>query len=156
MNRHLSSHLTPVFKFVFPAIWSAAIIGAVILILVDSHDISAVIILPMILLMWAPVQLKQITYDDRNVYIYNWRKTKTFALTDIKSINDGQLGTFDPFFELEIRDKDGRTQKIDFLPHVKEHLIFSFTNQYTGHLLTLKTKLVNNKRQASGAKSSEL
>jgi hypothetical protein len=62
-----------------------------------------------------PIHLKQVTYDDKHLYVYNWRTVKTYSLTDVKAIHEGQLMTFDQFFELELKDKPGQVQKVAFM-----------------------------------------
>jgi acyl-CoA hydrolase len=101
-----------------------------------------IMILPMLLV----IKIQQVSYDDKYVYIYNWRTTKTYELKDVKSINEGNILTFDPFFEIEIVDKDGAKRKFDFMPKVFEQLTFMFTKQYTGQLLDFRTKIAASKK----------
>ena len=54
--------------------------------------------------------------------------------------------SLDPFFEIEIRDKDGTIKKVDFMPKVFEQLTFMFTKKYSGHLLDIKTKIIDSKK----------
>lgn len=87
------------------------------------------------------IKIQQVSYDDKYVYIYNWRTTRTYELKDIKSINEGNMLAFDPFFEIEILDKNGTIKKVDFMPRVFEQLTYMFTKKYTGQLLDFKTKV---------------
>lgn len=93
------------------------------------------------------IKIQQVSYDDKNIYVYNWRSTKIYELKDIKSINEGSMLTFDPYFQIEIIDKDGAIKKVDFMPKIIEQLTFMFTKKYTGHLLDIKTKILNSKNE---------
>jgi hypothetical protein len=45
----------------------------------------------------------------------------------------------DPFFELEIFDKNGEIRKVDFLP--QDQFVYKITGTHTGNLLELKNKI---------------
>lgn len=100
----------------------------------------------MVLPMLLTLKIKQVSYDDENIYVYNWRTTRTYELRDIKTISEGNIMSLDPFFEIEIRDKDGTIKKVDFMPKVFEQMTFMFTKKYTGHLLDIKTRIIDSKK----------
>ncbi len=117
-----------------------------IFIFIDSNDPRTFFMIVMVLPMLLTIKIKQVRYDDRNIYVYNWRTTRTYELRDIKAINEGNMMSLDPFFEIEIRDKDGTIKKVDFMPKVFEQLTFMFTKKYSGHLLDIKTKIIDSKK----------
>jgi hypothetical protein len=117
-----------------------------IFIFIDSNDPRTFLMVIMLLPMLLTIKIQQVSYDDKNIYVYNWRTTKTYELKDIKAINEGSMLSFDPYFEIEIIDKDGVIKKVDFMPKIFEQLTFMFTKKYTGHLLDIKTKIINSKR----------
>lgn len=142
MKKHLTSKLTVFYKIVFPTAWTLLIVGLIIFIYIDSNDPKTFAIALMWLPMLLPIRIKEISYDEESIYVYNWRTTKVYDLSDIKAINEGNIMSLDPFFEMEIREKDGSIKKIDFMPKVSEQLTFLFTKKYTGHLYDLKNKML--------------
>lgn len=88
--------------------------------------------------MLNPIKLKWIMYDDYYVFISNGRTKWIYELKQVKAINEPN-GSFDPFFELEIRDKDGVIRKFDFLPH--DQFVFKATGKYGGNLMEFENKL---------------
>ncbi|MBI3221342.1 MAG: hypothetical protein HYZ44_17660 [Bacteroidetes bacterium] len=145
MKKLLTSQLTVFYKIVFPTIWTLIFVGLMIFIFIDSNDPRTFFMVIMILPMLLVIKIQQVSYDDKNVYIYNWRTTQTYELKDIKSINEGNILTFDPFFEIEILAKNGTIKKVDFMPRVFEQLTYMFTKKYTGQLLDFKTKVATSK-----------
>jgi hypothetical protein len=146
MRKYLTSKLTIFYKIIFPAIWTLIIVGLMIFIFIDSHDPKTFLLMLMVLPMLLVMKIQQVSYDDRNIYVYNWRTTRTYELRDIKAINEGNIMSLDPFFEIEIRDKNGTIKKVDFMPKVFEQLTFMFTKKYTGQLLDIKTKITESKK----------
>jgi hypothetical protein len=57
------------------------------------------------------------------------RTSKTYELKDVKAINEGNIMSLDPFFEIEFRNKNGSIDKVDFMPKVSEQLTFMFTKK---------------------------
>ncbi len=116
-----------------------------VFVFIDSNDPRTFFMIVMVLPILLTTKIKQVSYDDRNIYVYNWRTTRTYELRDIKAINEGNIVSLDPFFEIEIRDQDGTIIKVDFMPKVLEQLNFTFTKKYSGHLLDIKTKIIDSK-----------
>ena len=146
MRKRLSSQLTIFYKIIVPVTWALIILGLMIFMFIDSRNPMAFLIILMLLPMLLFMNLKQISYDDDNIYVYNWRTTKTYEIKDIKSINEGDIMSLDPFFEIEVRGKSGSVEKIDFMPKTSEQLTFMLTKKYSGRLHEIKTKVVDSRR----------
>jgi hypothetical protein len=107
-------------------------------ILWDSRNPWSLLTLLMLLVMLNPIRLKWIMYDDYYVFISNGRTKWVYELNQVKAINEPN-GPLDPFFELEIRDKDGRIKKFDFVP--QDQFVYKFTGTYGGDLLEFENKV---------------
>jgi len=140
MKMYLSSSLTFIYKVIIPTVWTLAILTLVTLIIWTSNSWVGLLFLVGVLPMWPLTKINEIKYDDKNVYISNFRTHWTYELVNIKSINEGTM-PFDPFFELEIFEKSGRVRKVDFMPKVLEQINYMFTDKLSGRLLDLKTKI---------------
>jgi hypothetical protein len=92
--------------------------------------------LPMVMF----IKLQQVTYDEHQVYVSNFRSSWTYQLRDIKALNEGTM-PLDPLFELEIFETNGQIRKVDFMPKVQEHLNYMATERLTGRLLEFKKKI---------------
>jgi hypothetical protein len=80
-----------------------------------------------------------VTYDDNFIYVKKWFNEVRYELKKVKSINEGDIMTMDPFFQLEIISDDNRTiEKIEFAPKEFESLEFFFRKKYGGQLLMFK------------------
>jgi hypothetical protein len=123
-----------------PTIWTLAILTQVTLIIWTSNSLVGLLLLVGVLPVWPLLKICEIKYDDKNVYISNYRKHWTYELVNVKSINEGTI-PFDPFFELEIIEKSGHVRKIDFMPKVAEQINYMFTDKLSGRLLDLKIKI---------------
>jgi hypothetical protein len=88
--------------------------------------------------MLNPIRLNWVMYDDYYVFISNGRRQWVYELKQIKSINESN-GRLDPFFELEIYDKNGEIRKVDFVP--QDEFVYKFTGTHRGNLLELKNKV---------------
>ena len=145
MKKQLKSRLTVFYKIIFPAIWTLIIAGLIIFIFIVSNDPMSFLVIVLLLPIRLYIDLQPISYDDKNIYVYNWRTTKTYELNDIKAINEGDRMSFDPFFEIEVRNKNGSIEKVDFMPKIFEQLAFMFTKRYTVNLYDVKTRIINSK-----------
>lgn len=141
MRKQLSSKLTFIYKFVIPPIWILTLLGLSIFIIIDSQEWLALLMLLMIFIMIPFTNLKRVSYDDEYLYISNWLTEKKFDLWKLKKINEGEMSGLDPFFQLEIVDKDNELVKFDFMPRIKEATKYLFSRQLSGRLLELKQKI---------------
>jgi hypothetical protein len=141
MRKNLTSRLTIFYKVILPATWALIVVGLMIFIFVDSKDPMTFLMILMSVPMLVFTKLKQISYDDKNIYVYNWLVTKTYELKDIEAINEGYVLSLDPFFEIEIRGKNGAIETVHFMPRMVEQLTFMFTKKYTGYLGDIKTRI---------------
>lgn len=146
MKKLLTSRLTFLYKIVFPTIWTLLNLGLMIFIFIQTKDPLTFLIVLMLLPILLTIKLWQVSYDDKNVYLYNWKTRLTFELRDVKAINEGEIASFDPYFEIEIFNKSGSVKKFDFMPRVIEQLTFTFTKKYSGHLLDLRSKIIRSKQ----------
>jgi hypothetical protein len=145
MRKLLTSRLTVFYKLVLPAIWGLINLGLMIFILIKTENPLSFLIILMLLPILTTIKLVQITYDDKQIYIYNWRTTKVYELKDVKAINEGSMTPFDHYFEIEILDKDDIV-KFDFMPKFMEDLTFKFSKRYVGHLMDLRNKIIDSKK----------
>jgi hypothetical protein len=141
MKTYLSSSLTFIYKIVLPTIWTLIVFGLTGWILLDSHDPWTLLMLLLVLPMLSFIKLNRVSYDDQQVYIFNGRSQQTYELKQIKSMNEGNIGGLDPFFELEINSIEGEVRKVDFLPKMSEQMRYVFTGQLSGRLLEFKNKI---------------
>ena len=144
MKKHLSSDWTFVYKIVIPTIWTLVILLIIALVLWDSHDLRAFFILLILLPTFFMIKIKRVTYDDKFIYISNFRTEWTYELSNVKSINEANMASFDPFFEVEIIEETG-VKKFDFMPRIFEYLYYLFNREMTGRLLELKNKINDNR-----------
>ena len=139
MRKELSSGLTFVYKFVIPTLWASFIVFATIFAYLDSRQLGNFLMLLMILPILLFIGLKKVSFDKEFIYVSNWRTETTYELSKLKSINESDMSRFDPWFELEIRNKKGEIDKIGFMPRLMDDMRFRFSGQLTGRLLELKT-----------------
>jgi hypothetical protein len=140
--KNLSSHLTYFYK-VWGLLWLIGTIISVILITYGTHSLWGLFFLIMIIPFVRLVNIYQIKYDSKNVNIKKWTKTETIDFTKIKSMNEGDLLSLDPFFELEIISDRGDIEKINFQPSTFESLHYIFTKKLIGQLLDFKNQIRN-------------
>ncbi|MEX2230577.1 MAG: hypothetical protein WD824_00345 [Cyclobacteriaceae bacterium] len=141
MRKQLSSKLTFIYKFVIPPIWILTLLGLSIFIIIDSQEWLALLMLLMIFIMIPFINLKRVSYDDEYLYISNWFTEKKFDLWKLKKINEGEMTGLDPFFQLEIVDKDNELVKFDFMPRFNEATKYLLSRKLSGRLLELKQKI---------------
>jgi len=139
MRKELSSGLTFVYKFVIPTLWTLVVVLGTIFAYLDSKQLGNFLMLLMILPILLFIRLKKVSFDKEFIYVSNWRTETTYELSKIKSINERDMSRFSPWFELEIRNIKGETEKIDFMPRIMDHMRFRFSGRFTGRLLELKT-----------------
>lgn len=144
-TKHLSSGLTFLYKIIFPTFFAVLVLIATVYLLWTTGDLMTLLapltLFPFLIL----IKIQQVKFDDENVYISNGRTKWTYQLKDIKAINEGSLMTLDPFFELEIIEKNGQIRKVDFMPKVDEFITYTFTGKLTGRLIELKQKIRDSK-----------
>jgi hypothetical protein len=92
-------------------------------------------ILPIIIVF----KIKLVSFDNEHIFISNGRTETTYNISDLKSINE-PYNIYDPFFEIELIGKNGRTEKFDFMARFEEQWSYVFLGQITGRLLELKNK----------------
>jgi len=84
-------------------------------------------------------KLSKVMFDDTFVYVQAWFSKEKFELKRVKSINEGDLSSMDPYFQLEIlADDNGTIRKIEFAPKNWESLEYFFRKKYVGRLLMFK------------------
>jgi hypothetical protein len=138
MKKRLSSRLTSVYK-TFGVIWCLLILVLTIIILATAQNPLGLFALVMILPSIPFLKLNKITFDENFIYITKWWKEQKYELGNIKSINEGDITSMDPFFEIEIYSLSG-TIKFEFMPKFIENLTFFFKKKYIGSLLELRLK----------------
>lgn len=138
----LSNQLTFAYRFILFPLWCVVALGMIVITALEASDpneigVAFCFILFMILLtlFWMR-KLRQVSYDEQNVYIKNFRKELTYDLRKIRNVSGGSWFSFDPFFEIELEQADGTLLKIDFLPPFIEHLDYSFGSGFKGEVLT--------------------
>lgn len=138
-----SSSLTFVYKVFFPAIWAIMIAGLTGFTYWESGNEWTFLILLMILPMLIFVKIKSISFDNDFIFVSNGLRMEKYEMERLKSVNEGNIMSLDPFFELEILDNNGEVKKIDFMPKIGEQLKYQFTGKITGRLGELKESLRN-------------
>ena len=144
--KNLSTRLTIFYK-IMGLLWIIATIVVVIVFIIGTHDFWGLALLILTIPFFGLVNIYQIRYDDRNVYIKKWSEPETFDLSKIKSINEGDLFSWDPFFQLEIIDDMGEIRKVNFMPDLVESFHYFFTKRFIGQLLDFKIQIRNLKRE---------
>ncbi len=140
MKKRLSSRLTFVYK-TFGVIWCLSTLILAIIILVGVQNPLGLFALVMILPSIPFLKLNRITFDEDFIYITKWWKEQKYELGNIKSINEGDITSMDPFFEIEINSLRG-TIKFEFMPKFIENLTFFFKKKYIGSLLELRSRII--------------
>ena len=64
-----------------------------------------------------------------------------YEIEKIKSINEADMTSLDPFFELEIMEQRGEVKKVDFTPKFFENMTYLLKREYSGQLLELKRRI---------------
>jgi hypothetical protein len=90
---------------VIPTIWTLITLSLTAFILWNSHNPWALLVMIMLLPMLNLIKLNWVMYDDYYVFISNGRRQWVYELKQIKAINESN-GPLDPFFKLEIYDKE--------------------------------------------------
>lgn len=109
----------------------------IVLVLIDSGDAGVLSLLLMLLPVLPVLKLNFVSFDTSAVYISGGFKTRVFLVRDLKSINQGQMFSLDPWYELEFYDRKGETIKFDFAPHFNEQVSYSMHGKLTGRLKEL-------------------
>ena len=147
MKTELSSRLTLIYKI------SGLCWGLVTVIIIVGFSIAKenpfglLLLLVFLIPTIITYNLSKVTYDDNFVYVKTWFDEEKFELKKVKSINEGDFRTMDPFFQLEIIvDNDRTIKKVDFAPKYFESLEYFFRKSYNGRLLSFK-RLVQRARE---------
>ncbi len=139
MKTELSSRLTFLYK-IFGLLFSVS--GAVLtigLVIAKRDPLGLLMLLIFLLPIIITYRLSKITFDDNFVYVQTWLNAEKFELKKVKSINEGNLASIDPYFQLEILTDDNKTiRKIEFAPKNWESLEYLFRKKYVGRLLMFK------------------
>lgn len=142
--KRISSQLTFVFKYIIPGVWAFILLLLAVIALIGLHFMAFLFILILFLPMVNLIKLNWIRFDDYFVFISNGRRQCIYELNQIKSINEPN-GIWDPFFELEIYEKNGEVSKFDFMP--QDQFVYKITGKYTGTLLELSERIREVKAQ---------
>lgn len=142
--KRISSQLTFVFKYIIPGVWALILLFLAVIALIGLHFMAFLFILILFLPMVNLIKLNWIRFDDYFVFISNGRRQCIYELNQIKSINEPN-GIWDPFFELEIYEKNGEVSKFDFMP--QDQFVYKITGKYTGTLLELSERIREVKAQ---------
>src|SRR5258708_4921114 len=135
--KNLSTSLTILYK-VFGLFMCTVTIVAVTLFLIGTHDLLGLLMLLMIIPFIGLINVYQVKYDDKNIYLKKWSSKETIDLLKVKSINEGDLLSFDPYFEIEMKDDFGGLRKINFIPSIFEFFHYFWTKKLIGQLLDFK------------------
>ena len=146
MKKNLSSLLTIPYK-IFGTLWLIMTLTIFVGFIIGTKNLWGLLILIMILPSIAILKLHQVEYDDQKLYLKKWFKEETIDFSNIKSLNEGELTGFDPFFEIEIFNEYGGTRKIDFMPSIFECLHYFFNKKLIGGLLDFKKQLRDRKTE---------
>lgn len=134
----ISSQLTFVFKYVIPGVWALILLLLAVTALIGLHFMVFLFILILFLPVVNLLKLNWVSFDDFFVFISNGRRQRIYELKQIKSINEPN-GIWDPFFELEIYEKNGEVSKFDFMP--QDQFVYKITGKYSGTLLELGQRI---------------
>lgn len=149
MRYNLSSRLTFVYKFFGLVFGLLSIFSVMALVIGKENPIYLLLLLPFLLPTIITYKLSNVTFDDNYVYVRTWFNEVKYELRNVKSINEGDITTMDPFFQLEIFGDDKRTiEKIEFAPKQFESLEYFFRKTYGQRLFMFK-------RQVERAKDNE-
>lgn len=144
--KNLSSSLTFACKY-FGLIWIAAIVIVVLIFTIGTTNFWGLALLISVTPFVGMINCYQIKYDDKNIYIKKWTKRETFDLSKIKSINEGDIFSWDPFFQLEIIGDTGEIRKVNFIPGFVESFHYFLTKRFVGQLLDFRIQIRNLKRE---------
>ena len=136
--KRISSQLTFVFKYVIPGVWALILLLLAVIALIGLHFMAFLFILILFLPVVNLLKLNWVSFDDFFVFISNGRRQRIYELKQIKSINEPN-GIWDPFFELEIYEKNGEVIKFDFMP--QDQFVYKMAGKYSGTLLELSQRI---------------
>ena len=140
MKTQLSSSLTFGYK-VFGIFWGLITILLFLIITIGTKDPLGLVMLLMLLPSIVFLRLNKITFDENFVYVTKWMTEEKYEIEKIKSINEADMTSLDPFFELEIMEQRGEVKKVDFMPKFFENMTYLLKREYSGQLLELKRRI---------------
>jgi len=140
MKTQLSSSLTFGYK-VFGIFWGLITILLFLIITIGTKDPLGLVMLLMLLPSIVFLRLNKITFDENFVYVTKWMTEEKYEIEKIKSINEADMTSLDPFFELEIMEQRGEVKKVDFTPKFFENMTYLLKREYSGQLLELKRRI---------------
>ena len=143
--KNLSTSLTIFYKL-FGLFMCTVTVVAVTLFIIGTHNLLGLLMLLIIIPFIGLANVYQVKYDDKNVYLKKWTTNETIDLIKVKSINEGDLLGFDPYFEIEITDDLGGLRKINFIPSIFEFFHYFWTKKLIGQLLDFKIQIRDLKR----------
>ncbi len=146
MRKQLSSRLTFGYK-IFGLIWGVFTVLVIVVFIIGTKDLLGLFMLVALLPSIVFLRLNKITYDENFVYVTKWWTEQKYEIKKIKSINEADMTSMDPFFELEIIEQKGELKKVDFMPRFLENLTYFLKKEYSGQLLELRTKIEKLKDQ---------
>ncbi len=141
--RQVTDLSTPILNYVWLPFCLLVFICMVAYIFIATEQLSpGIIILFGMLLMgflaWLKIRnLRQISYDDKRIYLKSFRYERVIELEDVRSVNKPSY-YLDPAFEIELYPKNATIEKIEFLPSLGELLYFLTTGKHSGELLRFK------------------
>ena len=70
---------------------------------------------------------------------------RKIELKNIRSINEGSILSFDPWFEIELYPINGKIERFDFMPEIYEHIAYSFLGKLSKKLIGFRRAIYDAK-----------
>jgi hypothetical protein len=144
MKIQVSSGITFIYKYVLFPMWGLSGVGMSVLVYAQTRklDPSLVILglmLAMICFAWLMIRkIREVFYDEKFIYLRDINFQRTINLQHVKSINEGSILSFDPWFEIELYPVDGIIEKFNFMPEIHEHIAYSLFGRLSKKLIGFK------------------
>jgi len=128
MHETISSGLTAVYKFVFPAAW-LLFFGFIIVSSVLANDprqwvFLGVLVLCTFFICWLCCPLKHVAIDGSDLVISNYRRTIRVPVSDIDDVTENVMINIHPVW-IHFRKPTEFGPKIMFMPTVRMFALFS-------------------------------
>ena len=133
MRRKLSSQMTFLLKFIFPVIWVPFFgLSTFWIVIVGLQDTQ--VLLPALgfvfawiagsaFLYWSCIRLKEVSVNDRQLYVSNYRKEITIPLTEISDVTENVWLNIHPV-TIHLSSPSEFGSKIVFMPTYRYFVFF--------------------------------
>ncbi len=122
----LSSRVTVLYKLILPIFWIVVtlLLWVAAIALIGEPDGEALLVIAAVftglflLLMFPPMFVQKVSYDDNYLYVYNYRNTQQISLSSVKKVHRWMFY----FYKISYTNEAGEQKGVLLLPSFEQRL----------------------------------